>query len=57
MAAMNRLAQETSPYLRQHAANPVDWYPWGPEAFAAAEERNVPILLTTSSTGQTSVSR
>ena len=46
MAATNRLAQETSPYLRQHAANPVDWYPWGPEAFAAAEERNVPILLS-----------
>ena len=32
----NRLARETSPYLRQHAHNPVDWYPWGPEAFAAA---------------------
>ena len=46
MAATNRLAQETSPYLRQHAENPVDWYPWGPEAFAAAEERNVPILLS-----------
>ena len=29
----NRLAQETSPYLRQHADNPVDWYPWGDEAF------------------------
>src|SRR3954470_13006966 len=42
----NRLAQETSPYLRQHAENPVDWYPWGPEAFAAAAERNVPILLS-----------
>ena len=46
MTASNRLAQETSPYLRQHAANPVDWYPWGPEAFAAAAERNVPILLS-----------
>jgi uncharacterized protein len=46
MTATNRLAQETSPYLRQHAANPVDWYPWGPEAFAAATERNVPILLS-----------
>ena len=34
------------PYLRQHADNPVDWYPWGPEAFAAAAERNVPILLS-----------
>ena len=46
MAALNRLAAETSPYLRQHAENPVDWYPWGPEAFAAAQERNVPILLS-----------
>ncbi|MEP7204356.1 MAG: thioredoxin domain-containing protein [Ilumatobacteraceae bacterium] len=46
MTATNRLAQETSPYLRQHAENPVDWYPWGPAAFAAAAERNVPILLS-----------
>ena len=44
--ATNRLAQESSPYLRQHAANPVDWYPWGEEAFAAARERDVPILLS-----------
>ncbi|MCU1361594.1 MAG: hypothetical protein JWN99_2883, partial [Ilumatobacteraceae bacterium] len=43
---MNRLAHETSPYLRQHQDNPVDWYAWGPEAFAAATERNVPILLS-----------
>ena len=43
---MNRLADETSPYLRQHRNNPVEWYPWGAEAFAAAEERNVPILLS-----------
>ena len=43
---MNRLADETSPYLRQHRDNPVDWYPWGAEAFAAAQERNVPILLS-----------
>ena len=43
---MNRLASETSPYLRQHADNPVDWYPWGEEAFAAAKERDVPILLS-----------
>jgi len=43
---VNLLADETSPYLRQHAHNPVDWYPWGPEAFAAAKERNVPILLS-----------
>ncbi len=42
----NRLAQETSPYLRQHKDNPVDWYAWGAEAFAAAKERNVPILLS-----------
>jgi uncharacterized protein len=46
MAPQNRLARETSPYLRQHADNPVDWYPWGPEAFAAAKEREVPILLS-----------
>ena len=43
---MNRLADETSPYLRQHRDNPVDWYPWGTDAFAAAEQRNVPILLS-----------
>jgi hypothetical protein len=43
---MNRLATETSPYLRQHADNPVDWYPWGDEAFAAARQRDVPILLS-----------
>jgi len=43
---VNRLADETSPYLRQHRDNPVHWYPWGPEAFAAAKERNAPILLS-----------
>ncbi len=43
---MNRLADETSPYLRQHRDNPVDWYPWGEEAFEAARERDVPILLS-----------
>ncbi len=43
---VNRLARETSPYLRQHADNPVEWYPWGEEAFAAAVERDVPILLS-----------
>jgi uncharacterized protein len=42
----NRLAGETSPYLLQHAANPVDWYPWGAEAFAAARSSNRPILLS-----------
>ena len=46
MAAQNRLALETSPYLRQHADNPVDWYPWGDEALAAAVERDRPILLS-----------
>lgn len=43
---MNRLADATSPYLLQHAANPVDWWPWGPEALAEAAAREVPILLS-----------
>ena len=42
----NRLDRETSPYLRQHAANPVDWYPWGEDAFAAARATDRPILLS-----------
>ncbi|MCW5890914.1 MAG: thioredoxin domain-containing protein [bacterium] len=42
----NRLARESSPYLQQHAHNPVDWYPWGPEAFARAAAENKPILLS-----------
>ena len=42
----NRLAREPSPYLRQHAHNPVDWYPWGDEAFARARAENKPILLS-----------
>jgi len=42
----NRLAQETSPYLRQHAHNPVDWFPWGPEALARARDEDKPILLS-----------
>ncbi len=42
----NRLAHSQSPYLQQHADNPVDWYEWGPEAFEAAKERGVPILLS-----------
>jgi uncharacterized protein YyaL (SSP411 family) len=42
----NRLEHETSPYLRQHRDNPVDWYAWGKEAFEAAANRNVPILLS-----------
>ena len=43
---MNRLAQETSPYLLQHSDNPVDWYPWGEEARALAREEDKPILLS-----------
>jgi len=43
---VNRLADETSPYLRQHADNPVDWYPWGEEAFARARADDKPILLS-----------
>ena len=42
----NRLAQETSPYLLQHRDNPVDWYPWGPEALARAREEDRPVLLS-----------
>ncbi len=42
----NRLADETSPYLLQHADNPVDWYPWGEEAFAKAREEGKPVLLS-----------
>ncbi len=42
----NRLAQETSPYLQQHANNPVDWYPWGKEALALARTQDKPILLS-----------
>ena len=42
----NRLIHETSPYLLQHANNPVDWYPWGPEALARAKAENKPILLS-----------
>jgi uncharacterized protein len=43
---MNRLAQETSPYLLQHADNPVDWYPWGEEALERARAEDKPILLS-----------
>ena len=42
----NRLAHETSPYLQQHAHNPVDWYPWGPEALEKAKKEGKPILLS-----------
>jgi hypothetical protein len=43
---VNRLANETSPYLRQHADNPVDWYPWGDEALTRARDEDKPILLS-----------
>jgi hypothetical protein len=43
---VNRLADATSPYLLQHASNPVDWHPWGEEAFAAARERDRPLLVS-----------
>ena len=43
---VNRLALETSPYLRQHANNPVNWFPWGDEAFAEARRLNRPVLLS-----------
>jgi uncharacterized protein YyaL (SSP411 family) len=43
---MNRLADETSPYLRQHADNPVDWYPWGDEAFEKARAEDKPVMLS-----------
>lgn len=42
---MNRLANAMSPYLLQHATNPVDWYEWGEEAFAEAKRRDVPVLI------------
>ena len=42
----NRLHDSSSRYLRQHARNPVDWYPWGDEAFAKAKRENKPIFLS-----------
>ncbi len=45
-APTNRLSHETSPYLRQHAHNPVDWYPWGAEALDTARAQHKPILLS-----------
>src|SRR4030095_9924037 len=42
----NRVAAETSPYLQQHAENPVDWYPWGPEALERSRREDKPILLS-----------
>ena len=43
---MNRLARERSPYLLQHAQNPVDWFPWTEEAFAKARSEDKPIFLS-----------
>jgi uncharacterized protein YyaL (SSP411 family) len=45
-ASTNRLSQETSPYLLQHAHNPVDWYPWGPEALSRAQAEQKPIIVS-----------
>lgn len=42
----NRLAKEKSPYLLQHAYNPVDWFPWGEESLAKAKDENKPIFLS-----------
>ena len=42
----NRLARETSPYLLQHAHNPVDWYAWSPEAFEKARQEDKPVLVS-----------
>ncbi len=46
MTPANHLAQEKSPYLQQHASNPVDWYPWGPEALTLARQQDKPIFLS-----------
>ncbi len=46
LAGMNRLAESTSPYLLQHADNPVDWWPWGTDALGEARRRDVPVLLS-----------
>ena len=46
LSVPNRLSESTSPYLLQHAENPVDWYPWGQEAFDEAKRRDVPIFLS-----------
>ena len=43
---MNRLSRASSPYLRQHAGNPVDWWEWGDDAFAEARRRDVPLLVS-----------
>jgi uncharacterized protein YyaL (SSP411 family) len=46
MVTVNRLSLSTSPYLRQHAGNPVDWREWSDDAFAEARRRDVPVLLS-----------
>lgn len=43
---LNRLSKEKSPYLQQHASNPVDWFPWGPEAFEKAKKEDKMIFLS-----------
>ena len=43
---VNHLANEKSPYLLQHAHNPIDWYPWGEEAFAKAREEDKPVFFS-----------
>jgi uncharacterized protein len=43
---VNRLGNATSPYLLQHAGNPVDWWPWQPEAFEEARRRDIPVLIS-----------
>ena len=43
---MSRLGDAVSPYLRSHASQPVDWFPWGEEAFEVARQRNVPVLIS-----------
>ncbi|GEK57102.1 thymidylate kinase [Marinococcus halophilus] len=43
---MNRLQYEKSPYLQQHKNNPVDWYPWGTDAFEKAEAENKPLMVS-----------
>ena len=46
VSGVNRLAREASPYLLQHAGNPVDWHPWGAEAFALARAEDRPVLVS-----------
>jgi uncharacterized protein YyaL (SSP411 family) len=46
MHNMNRLSKETSPYLLQHAHNPVDWHPWSPEAFERARAEQKPVIVS-----------